>query len=178
MKKIYVFLSLIILTTINQTWSVMKLSSPNFTNGAQLPQQYTCDGKNINPAFSWEDAPKNTQSFALLVEDPDAPSAQNPRPEGPWVHWIVFNIPATIKKLEENVSVSKLGAIQGMTDSKKAAFHGACPPKDSGPHRYFFKLFALDTKLDLKTGATKQQLLNAMQGHVLTTAELMGTYQR
>ena len=176
MKKIV--LLLICLLFIHEGNAAMKLTSSAFKHNNQLPKKYTCEGENVNPQLQWEGTPEATKSFALLVEDPDAPSAKSPRSEGPWVHWIVFNIPAETTELKENVSVSALGAVQGMTDSKKAAFHGACPPKGSGMHRYFFKLYALDTKLDLKAGATKQQLLNAMQGHILAQAELMGTYKR
>lgn len=175
MKKIFLVFSFLL---CNGQGNAMKLTSPVFKNNAILPKKYTCEGQDVNPPLQWQDVPKGTKSFALIVEDPDAPSPQHPRPEGPWIHWIVFNIPATVNQLKENIAVSQIGAILGMTDSKKIAFHGACPPSASGTHRYFFKLYALDSMLDLKTGATKKELLVAMEGHIFAEAVLVGTYTR
>lgn len=176
MKKIIVIvICLFFLTEIHAT---MKLTSSAFTHNTYLPQKYTCDGQGINPPLKWEQVPTATKTFVLLVEDPDAPSAQHPRPEGPWVHWIVFNIPSPVTQIPENGSISELGAAQGINDAKKNNFYGACPPQGSGVHRYFFRLFALDTKLDLAIGATKEQVMRAMQGHIVAQAELIGLYKR
>ena len=151
----------------------MKLMSPAFNNGEALPKKYTCDDKNVNPPLRWESAPAGTKSFALIMDDPDAPAT---KPE-PWVHWVVFNIPSSYTKLDENVALHTInGAKQGLTNSGKSEFHGACPP--SGAHRYYFKLYALDTMLDLPDGVSKKDLLNAMKNHILAQAELMATYER
>ncbi|MER3424119.1 MAG: YbhB/YbcL family Raf kinase inhibitor-like protein [Nitrospiraceae bacterium] len=150
----------------------MKLMSSAFQQGKMIPQQYTCDGSDISPPLTWSDPPQGTQSFALIADDPDAP-------RGTWVHWVVWNIPATVRSLEESVPRQEslaTGAKQGMTDFKKIGYGGPCPP--SGTHRYFFKLYALDAMLNLPTGTTKAELEKAMQGHILGQAELMGTYQR
>lgn len=150
----------------------MKLTSSAFQHGQMIPQQYTCDGRDISPPLTWSDPPQGTQSFALIADDPDAP-------RGTWVHWVVWNIPATARSLEENVPKREsleTGARQGMTDFKKIGYGGPCPP--SGTHRYFFKLYALDTTLKLPSSTTKADLEKAMQGHILEQAELMGTYQR
>lgn len=150
----------------------MKLMSSAFQQGKMIPQQYTCDGSDISPPLTWSDPPQGTQSFALIADDPDAP-------RGTWVHWVVWNIPATARSLEESVPRQEslaTGAKQGMTDFKKIGYGGPCPP--SGTHRYFFKLYALDAMLNLPTGTTKAEFEKAMQGHILGRAELMGTYQR
>ncbi len=145
------------------------LTSPAFEHDEFIPSKYTCDGANVSPALAWEHAPQNTQSFALIVDDPDAPT------KTPWVHWIVFNIPADISELTENIEPNAF--VQGATNfTNKKGWGGPCPP--SGTHRYFFKLYALDTKLNLSITATKEDLLKAMEGHVLDSAELMGHYKR
>jgi len=138
-----------------------------FNNNENIPEKYTCDGENVNPPLKIIDAPENSQSLLLIVDDPDAPA-------GTWVHWILFNIPANINEIAEN-SVAE-GAVQGQNDFGKAEYGGPCPP--SGVHRYFFKIYALDTILDLTNKATKQDVENAMQGHVLDSAELVGLYSR
>lgn len=151
----------------------MQLISPSFKNGAILPISYTCDGKNINPPLQWQNAPEGTKSFVLLMEDPDAPAT---KPD-PWVHWIVFNIPAFINKIDENIDIGTLkGAKQGLTNSGKNKFHGACPPDKM--HRYFFILYALDTTLNLLEGASKNEIMTAIDGHVLDKAQIMATYER
>ncbi len=150
----------------------MKLASPAFSHNETIPMEYTCDGANISPALAWSNAPENTQSFALIVDDPDAPQKV-------WVHWIVFNIPSTINHINENQGASREEApfMYGSTDFNGAQkWGGPCPP--SGTHHYHFSLYALDTMLDLPAGATKQQILEAMHGHILEQTTLIGTYQR
>ena len=146
----------------------MKLISPAFSDKEAIPAQYTCDGANISPALAWSEIPEHTNSFALIVDDPDAPAKT-------WVHWIVFNIPDTTHELFENTQAGPF--IQGATDfNGKQGYGGPCPP--SGTHRYQFTLYALDTLLDLPAGATKEQLLSAMHGHILEQATLIGTYTK
>jgi len=146
----------------------MKLTSPTFSHNEAIPTQYTCDGTNISPALAWSNAPEGTQSFALIVDDPDAPAKV-------WVHWVLFNIPSTIEHLRENAQAGPF--VQGSTDFNGAKqWGGPCPP--SGTHRYHFTLYALDTMLDLSAGATKEQVLQAMHGHILEQTTLIGTYQR
>ena len=149
------------------------LKSAAFQEGDTIPSRYTCDGKDVSPDLSWSGAPKGTESFALICDDPDAPA-------GTWVHWVIFNLPAGTNGLPLGIpTIRELadGSRQGINDFHRIGYGGPCPPK--GPaHRYFFKLYALDTVLTLNAGATKQQLLNAMKGHVLEETKLMGRYQR
>lgn len=150
----------------------MTLTSSAFTHGAMIPKEYTCDGKDISPPLSWGDPPEKTQSFALIMDDPDAPM-------GTWVHWVIYNIPATARGLPEGVPKDADlpdGSRQGRNSWRKIGYGGPCPP--SGTHRYFFKLYALDIVLTLASGATKDELLKAMEGHILANAELMGRYAR
>lgn len=149
------------------------LKSAAFQEGGTIPSRYTCDGKNVSPDLAWSGAPKGTESFVLICDDPDAPV-------GTWVHWVIFNIPAGTNGLPLGVPTTREladGSRQGINDFHRIGYGGPCPPK--GPaHRYFFKIYALDTKLDLAPGATKQQLLNAMKGHVLGETKLTGMYRR
>ncbi len=150
----------------------MKLTSPAFEEGGKIPPQYTCDGKDISPPLQWSEVPAGTKSFALICDDPDAPM-------GTWVHWVIFNIPDSVRQLPEAVPTTehlKDGSMQGTNDFKRSGYGGPCPP--GGTHRYYFKLYALDTVLNLKAGATKAQLLEAMKGHILAEAQLMGKYGR
>ena len=150
----------------------MELKSQAFQPGGLIPAKYTCDGEDISPPLNWSDPPAATKSFALISDDPDAPV-------GTWVHWVVWNIPASALALEENLPKSATlpnGAKQGMTDFRRIGYGGPCPP--SGTHRYFFKLYALDTTLNLPASTTKKDLEKAMQSHILTQAELMGKYHR
>lgn len=142
----------------------MKITSPAFIHNSPIPSKYTCEGDDINPQLLIDGIPAGTKSLALIVDDPDAPI-------GVWVHWVVFDIPV-IGRIEENSVPGKLG----VTNSGKKDFHGPCPP--SGTHRYFFKIFALDKLLGLKEGISKGQLEQAMKGHILDKAELMGLYKR
>ncbi len=150
------------------------LTSTAFTDGTAIPAKYTCDEADVSPPLAWSGAPAGTVSFALIVDDPDAPA-------GTWVHWVLYNLPATTAELPENVAkVETLdlgGARQGRNDFQRPGYGGPCPPP--GPaHRYFFKLYALDAPLRLKAGATKQDVEAAMKGHILATAQLVGTYAR
>lgn len=149
-----------------------RLSSPNFTDGGFIPMLYTCDSLNFSPALCWNNPFNNTKSFALIAEDPDVPTQ-------PWVHWIVYNIPASDTCLAAHFpmdSVLKNGIKQGFTSFCITGYAGPCPP--DGMHRYYFKLFALDTILNVPPRLTKQQLLNAMKTHILAEANLMGRYIR
>lgn len=151
----------------------LKLTSPAFRDGERIPQKYTCEGKDVSPPLEWSGAPEGTKSFALICDDPDAPM-------GTWVHWVVYNIPNTTNSLLEAVPKGDVvlgGVSQGMTSFGWVGYGGPCPPR--GPaHRYFFKLYALDTLLNLEPGVTKEKLLKAMEGHILATAQLMGLYSR
>lgn len=145
----------------------MHLSSPAFEMNAFIPAQYTCDSDNVSPPLAWSDAPADTKSFALIIDDPDAP-------RGTWVHWVVWNIePATTHTIE---GTPPRGSTQGVNDFGTHAYGGPCPP--SGTHRYFFKLYALDTMLDLPASADKGALERAMVEHILAHTELVGRYAR
>lgn len=151
----------------------LTISSSSFPNGADIPKQFTCDGADVSPQLSWNDPPAGTKIFALLLDDPDAPV-------GNWNHWAAWNLPATVRSLPEGVAKTAHlpdGTEQGMNDFRKPGYNGPCPPPGK-PHRYYFKLFALDTKLDLKAGAGKHDLERAMKGHILAQAEWMGRYKR
>ncbi len=151
----------------------LELKSPDFTSGANIPKQFTCDAADISPALAWNDPPAATRSFALIADDPDAPV-------GTWVHWVLFDLPANARALPQNVPKQEQladGSRQGRNDFRKIGYGGPCPPPGK-PHRYFFKLYALDTKLNLQPGATKKDVERAMQGHILAQAEWMGRYAR
>jgi hypothetical protein len=150
----------------------MKLSTTAFAPGGRIPMQYTCDGSDFSPDLEWEDAPKETLSFTLVVDDPDAP-------RGAWVHWLAYNIPAPAFRLAAKIAREAehpSGLKQGTNSWGRIGYGGPCPP--AGTHRYFFRLYALDVELDLPGGATRDELEAAMAGHVLDQAELMGTYSR
>ncbi len=154
----------------------MKLTSPGFENQGDIPEKYTCDGKDISPALAWSDAPEGTKSFALIVDDPDAPDPANPKMT--WVHWVLYNIPATSASLPEGVTEKNLPekTLDGLNDWNRTGYGGPCPP--IGTHRYFHKLYALDTVLpDLKQ-PTKEALESAIKGHVIAQAELVGLYKK
>jgi Raf kinase inhibitor-like YbhB/YbcL family protein len=150
----------------------MQLTSQAFEAGGMIPAKYTCDGPDVSPSLSWTDPPAGIKTYALISDDPDAPV-------GTWVHWVLWNIPADAGGLEENLPKTASlpnGAQQGTTDFRRIGYGGPCPP--SGTHRYFFKLYALDTMLELPASTTKRDLEGAMQGHILGQAELMGQYRR
>lgn len=151
----------------------MEIRTSAFVIGSTIPSKYTCDGNNISPPLEWEAPPQGTQSFALIMDDPDAPN-------GTFTHWIVYNISPDTHELPEGIAKeSKLsdGSLQGKNSFEELGYGGPCPPK-GGAHRYFFRLFALDRILDLPAGASKQQILMAIEGHVLDKAEVMGRYAR
>jgi len=154
----------------------LSLRSPSFASQGAIPAQHTCEGDDVAPALTWSDAPAATRSFALIVDDPDAPDPRAPKMT--WVHWVLYNIPATIGGLPEAARAADLpaGTLEGINDFKQAGYRGPCPPIRR--HRYFFKLYALATVLaDLHT-PTKAALEKAMHGHVLAEAHLMGTYEK
>ncbi|MGB8297206.1 MAG: YbhB/YbcL family Raf kinase inhibitor-like protein [Polyangia bacterium] len=151
----------------------MLLTSPDFSANREIPSLHTCEGPDRAPALAWTDAPAASKSFVLIVDDPDAPDPAAPRMT--WVHWVVYNLPASARAVAAGGALPA-GALDGLNDWKRTGWRGPCPP--IGRHRYFFKLYALDTMLpDLKR-PTKAQVEKAMQGHVLAQAELVGTYQK
>jgi len=150
----------------------IKITSSAFEHEGLIPPKYTCDGADISPPLQWEAVPEGTGSIALICDDPDAPM-------GTFVHWVLFNLPADTKELAENIPTDRVlpnGAKQGISGFRRIGYGGPCPP--SGTHRYFFKIYALDTELDLAPGAGKPDLLNAMEGHILGKGELIGKYKR
>jgi Raf kinase inhibitor-like YbhB/YbcL family protein len=151
----------------------MKLTSPAFSHGGSIPRQFTCEGQDISPELSWTDAPKETKSFVLILHDPDAPR------ENGFTHWVLYNIPPHVNRITENVprnaSLQGIG-LQGRNDSGKVGYMGPCPP--SGTHRYFARLHALRTELELRPNATHAEVIAAMQGKIIEEAELMGTYAK
>jgi Raf kinase inhibitor-like YbhB/YbcL family protein len=153
----------------------LKVTSSAFQQGGSIPAQYTCEGDDISPPLAWAGLPNNTKTIAMIVDDPDAPDPA--KPQRVYVHWVVYNMPAQTTSLPENASKSGMpaGALQGKNDWGKAEYGGPCPP--IGRHRYFFKLYALDTTLGLKA-ATKADFEKAVKGHIVDSGELMGTYQK
>ncbi len=150
----------------------IKVSSTVFKDGEMIPKKYTCDGVEVSPGLSWSGIPREAKSIALISEDPDSPA-------GIWTHWVVFNIPPGESALQEGVPSTETlpnGARQGVNGSSKIGYDGPCPP--SGTHRYYFKVYALDTMLDLKPGITRKALLAAMDGHIIGQGQLMGKYKR
>lgn len=149
-----------------------KLTSPAFEDEGLIPEKYTCDAEDISPPLIWESVPEGTKSLAIICDDPDAPM-------GTWVHWVLFNLPPDTKELLENVSKTETlenSAKQGVNDFGNIGYGGPCPP--GGIHRYFFKLYALDTILNLDAGINKAELLSAMDGHIIFETQLMGKYSR
>ena len=150
----------------------IKITSTAFTDGSMIPGDYTCDGRDISPPLAWTDVPEGTKSLAIICDDPDAPM-------GTWVHWVLFNIPATINELSQDIPTDKVlenGAIQGINDFRRYGYGGPCPP--GGTHRYYFKIYALDTELTEEPGITKADLLKAIKEHILAEGQLMGRYKR
>lgn len=170
MKKIIFFLMTVLLPL---EVLALNLESEVISNKGYIPDRYTCDAQDFSPPLFWSKAPVKTKSFVLICDDPDAPFQT-------WVHWVVFNIPIDVSRFKENVSkeeLSKLSIISGVNDFDKLIYKGPCPPAPK-PHRYFFKLYALDIMLPLKEGATKSEVIKAMQGHILAEAQIIGLYQR
>lgn len=158
-----------------KTLTDLSLSSTAFKDGGPIPVQFTCDGANQSPPLSWADAPDNTVSYALIVEDPDAPG-------GTFIHWVLYDIPATTHALPQGVPTdpvlaNPVAAKQGRTSFRQVGYGGPCPPKGK-PHHYHFILFAVDTKLGVEPGSTRDQVMNAMRGHEIARGELVGTYAR
>ncbi len=151
---------------VQETNANMKLTSSVFANNGVIPSEFTCDGDDISPHLSISDVPKNAKSLALIMDDPDAPV-------GIFIHWVVWNIPPDTKEISKG---EEPRGVQGMTSFRRQGYGGPCPP--SGTHRYFFKFYALDAELNLPEGSTKHDLENAMQGHIIAQAQLMGTYKR
>ncbi len=150
----------------------IEIKSPEFKSEDMMPAKYTCDGGNFSPPLSWDGIPKDAKSLVLICDDPDAPM-------GTWVHWLIYNMPPASKGLQEGVlPVESFShdTKQGINDFKEIGYGGPCPP--SGVHRYFFKLYALDSKLNLPAGATKKELLVAMKEHILAQAEMIGKYEK
>jgi Raf kinase inhibitor-like YbhB/YbcL family protein len=151
----------------------ISISAEGFKDGTTIPDVYTCKGKDISPSLSWKGIPAGTKSIALIMDDPDAPG-------GTFVHWVLYNVPAQIQKLPEGMSHDKIlsdGSMQGMTDFGRTGYGGPCPPPGK-PHRYYFKIYALDSRIELSPGASKKQLENAMAGHILAKGEIVGIYKR
>lgn len=188
MKRVYLLFGVVLLSFCVKSFAAVKpqelkktinITSRAFRNGEAIPVQYTCGGHDLSPPLSWHSAPEGTTSFALIVDDPDAPS-------GTWVHWVVFSIPASVTILREGVgkkgSLALANALrQGVNTKKEFGYRGPCPPRGHGVHRYFFKLYALDTKLAFDNAdkeITKEAVLKKMEGHILAYGELMGTYER
>lgn len=154
-----------------------QLTSPSFEHEHEIPTRHTCEGEDVSPALVWSSPPKGTKSFALIVDDPDAPDPRAPKRT--WVHWVLYSLPADARSLPEGVTRATLppGTREGENDWRERGWRGPCPP--IGRHRYFFKLYALDATLEgLAAGATKHDLETAMTGHVLDTATLVGTYAK
>jgi Raf kinase inhibitor-like YbhB/YbcL family protein len=179
-KKIYLLISMIIificifstLPLAGAEGGTMELISPAFDEGGMIPGRYTCDGADVSPPLKWNALPRGTKSLAIICDDPDAPV-------GNWVHWVYYDIPAGTEGLSEKVATDDRpaeGGTQGLNDFRKIGYGGPCPP--GGTHRYYFKLYALDTTLDLSSGATKKQVLKAMENHIIGQTQLMGKYRR
>ena len=152
--------------------AILTLSSSAFANNGTIPPRYTCDGEDVSPPLSWDDPPAGTASFALICDDPDAPFQT-------WVHWVLYDLPAKTRSLPTALPPSESipdGGRQGTNDFKALGYGGPCPPR--GEHRYFFKLYALDTTLRLAPGATKAEVETAIAGHILAVGELIGLYAR
>lgn len=154
----------------------LKITSTAFSPDGEIPKRYTCDDADISPPLGWAELPQGTQSLALIVDDPDAPDPKAPKMT--WVHWVLYNIPPTATGLPEGVKAHDLpaGTLEGVNDWKRTGYGGPCPP--IGRHRYFHKLYALDVMLPDLHKPTKAKLEEAMRGHILAQAELIGTYQR
>lgn len=150
----------------------IKITSSALADAGEIPSKYTCDGEDVSPPLQWDFIPAETQSIALICDDPDAPM-------GTFVHWVLFNVPPDVRELPENVAREATledGSQQGVNDFGKTGYGGPCPP--SGTHRYFFKIYALDTKMDLGQSARKDALVKAMKDHILAEGQLMGKYKR
>ena len=150
----------------------IRLTSISFNDGEFIPKKYTCDGENVSPPLKWSEIPAATKSVALICDDPDAPM-------GTWVHWVIFNIPPSVNMLKEKIPLVRVledGTTQGNNDFRKIGYGGPCPP--GGIHRYFFKIYALDKRVEVTPSATKGELIKEIEGHILAEGKLMGRYSR
>lgn len=150
----------------------IQITSPAFKDGELMPPKYTCDGEDISPPLEWSGVPENAKSIVIICDDPDAPM-------GTWVHWVIYDIPPSLRSLQEGVPTERTlqnGAKQGKNDFGNIGYGGPCPP--SGTHRYFFKIYALDVQLNLPPGMTKKEIEKAMAGHVLASGQIIGKYKR
>ena len=177
MKKLFTFFGLTLSIFSSgfggEIPSVIKVNSPSFKNGDFIPQKYTCDGEDVSPALSWSNFPKETKSFVIIMDDPDAPI-------GTFTHWIVYDIPVSTTSLPENFpKVAEIDGIkQGINDFRRIGYGGPCPPPGK-PHRYFFKVYALNVEsLNVEPGATRKQVEKAMENHIIAKGTLMGKYGR
>lgn len=154
----------------------MKLTSTSFRDQGEIPREFTCEGRDCSPQLGWRDVPAATRTLALIVDDPDAPDPA--APQRVWVHWVLYNIPREVTELPADVDVRKVSAeiVEGTNDWRRTGYGGPCPP--IGRHRYFFKLYALDCRIEGRAPLTATELEQKMQGHVLATATLMGTYAK
>ena len=151
----------------------IQLTSSAFGEGSSIPARHTCDGLDLSPPLKWSSVPQGVKSLALIADDPDAPA-------GTWTHWVLYNLPAATDELREATPTTETlpgGGLQGRNDFRRIGYGGPCPPRGR-PHRYYFKLYALDAELSLKPGANKSDVLRAMETHILAQGQLMGTYQR
>jgi len=175
------FISSVLALTLNLLWAAgvlgrpmatLQLRSSAFSNGSVIPPKFTCDGSDLSPPLSWSDPPPGTKAFALIMDDPDAPA-------GTWVHWVLYDLPASVRELPENVPTAKdleSGARQGLNDFRRIGYGGPCPPRGA-THRYSFRLYALDLTTQLPAGAAKSELERAMKGHILAQSELIGRFK-
>ena len=166
-------LCLVFTASLEPVAMAFQIESKAFEPNGNIPAQHTCDGEDLSPALLWRDPPAHTKSFVLISDDPDAPI-------GTWVHWVLYDIPGSVRELEEGIQKSETlsnGAKQGVTDFGRPGYGGPCPPPGK-PHRYFFKLYALDVFLDLVPRKTKADLLQAMNGHILAQTQVIGRYKR
>lgn len=154
--------------------SDFRLTSSAFVENGEIPKRYTCEGEDVSPPLSWSGAPAETKSFAIIVDDPDAPDPLAPKTT--WVHWVLFNIPPDIERLPEDLHKLPQNSAEGRNDWKVLGYRGPCPP--IGKHHYHHKIYALDTVLEAKKIATKQDLEKSMQGHILAEAQLVALYQK
>jgi Raf kinase inhibitor-like YbhB/YbcL family protein len=171
-RMVSLFLGVSLLSCLSYGAYAFELKSTAFAAGSTIPSLYTCQGKDISPPLAWTGSPNGTKSYALICDDPDAPIVT-------WVHWVYYNIPPSVTSLPEAFAKQEKpasGGIHGKSSFGDFGYGGPCPPW--GTHRYFFRLYALDIMLNLETGVKKKEVLKAMEGHILGTAELMGTYKK
>ena len=172
MKKYFLFVLFLLIPMLLQGGEKMNFTTTSFTPEDYIPSKYTCDGVDISPALKWDDIPIGTKSLVLIMDDPDAPV-------GTWDHWVVYNIPSNVKELPEGANIEAIGAINGRNSwpSDNQRYRGPCPPPGK-PHRYFFKLYAVDIPTNFTKGLTKKDVLTRIEGHILEKAEFYGLYRR